>query len=318
MIIVTGGAGFIGSRLIQALNARHRTDIIVVDNLRNGKKFTNLVDCQIADYLDKEEFLDIVQRDQEIDGFIEVVFHQGACSSTTEWDGHYMMKNNFSYSKALLHYCQDRAIPLIYASSAAVYGSHCVFKEEPVYEKPLNIYGYAKMQFDCYVRNYLPRAKSQLVGLRYFNVYGFGEQHKGQMASVIFHWYQQLKNGAATIKLFGGCDGYADGEQRRDFIAVEDVVDINLWCWEHETSSGIFNVGTGISRTFNEVARAVIAWFGHGAIEYIPFPQHLQGNYQSFTQADINRLRQAGYRKSFTTLEQAVRTYLNDLSKQAF
>ncbi len=312
MIIVTGGAGFIGANLVEALNRRGRTDILVVDNLENGVKCLNLADLEIADYLDKRDFLERVRA-----GDLpapEAVFHQGACSATTEWNGRYVMDNNFEYSKVLLHWCEAHGAPFIYASSASVYGAGPNFTEGRENERPLNAYAYSKFLFDQYVRRRLPEARTQIVGLRYFNVYGPREGHKGSMASVAYHFNQQLKEGD-EVRLFEGSDGYGPGEQRRDFVYVGDVVDINLWFWDHLGVSGIFNAGTGRAQTFNDVARAVIAWHGRGRIRYIPFPDHLKGRYQSYTQADLTALRAAGYDRPFKTVEEGVRAYLDWLNR---
>lgn len=313
MIIVTGGAGFIGSNIVKALNARGRTDILVVDNLSSGVKFKNLADCEIADYMDKEDFIAQVAAGGKFGAKVEAVFHEGACSSTTEWDGRYMMRNNYDYSKTLLNYCLEKQASYIYASSASVYGAGRVFKEIREHEEPLNVYGYSKFLFDQYVRRILPAAKSQIVGFRYFNVYGPREQHKGSMASVAFHLNTQVRD-TGQVKLFEGCDGYGHGEQRRDFIYVGDAVDVNLWFLDHPEKSGIFNVGTGRSQPFNDIARAVIAWHGRGELEYVPFPDHLRGRYQSFTEADISALRAAGYDKPFKTVEQGVELYMERLN----
>jgi len=315
MIIVTGGAGFIGSNIVKALNERGRTDILVVDNLKNGIKFKNIVDCQIADYQDKQDFLHCLKTGQGLPSVVDAVFHLGACSSTTEWDGHYIMHNNYEYSKYLLHFCQDRQASYLYASSASVYGDGAIFKEDLSHEAPLNMYGYSKFQFDQYVRFYLAKhpAHSQVAGFRYFNVYGPREQHKGTMSSVAFHFNNQVKE-RAKVCLFEGCDGYENGEQRRDFVYVGDVVDVNLWFMDNSDKSGIFNVGTGRSQSFNDVANAVLTWHGKGEIEYIPFPEHLNGRYQSFTQADISHLRNVGYDKPFKTVEDGVKTYLDWLN----
>lgn len=313
MIIVTGGAGFIGSNIVRGLNKMGERDILVVDDLADGHKYKNIVDCEIADYMDKEDFLKHIQSGESFTQTIRAVFHEGACSTTTEWNGVFMMKNNYEYSKELLHFCLARKIPFLYASSAATYGGNRVFKEEREYEAPINVYGYSKYLFDQYVRRLLPKAESQIVGFRYFNVYGRGEAHKGSMASVAFHFNNQLKaNG--VLKLFAGSDEYADGEQRRDFVYVDDVVKVNLWFWQHPEVSGIFNLGTGRSQTFNEVAQAVIAWHGKGKIEYIPFPDHLKGHYQSFTEADISLLRKAGYQDSFHDVASGVKVYLDWLN----
>jgi ADP-L-glycero-D-manno-heptose 6-epimerase len=313
MIVVTGGAGFIGSNLVLGLNARGFHDILVVDNLGNGHKFRNLVDCRIADYLDKTTFIDRVRHGQFDGEGIEAVFHQGACSTTTEWNGRYMMENNYEYSKTLLDFCARKRIPLIYASSAAVYGGGTGFKEDTAHESPLNVYGYSKIRFDEYVRERRRNIGSQVVGLRYFNVYGPREAHKGGMASVAFHLNNQLRE-KGTIALFEGCDGYGDGEQRRDFVYVDDVVDVNLWFYDHREVSGIFNVGTGRSQPFNDVARAVLEFHGRGKLEYIPFPDHLKGSYQSFTEANLDALRATGCDHPFKSVEDGVRLYLQWLN----
>ena len=314
MIVVTGGAGFIGSNLVHALNGQGRDDVLVVDDLTDGTKFRNLADCAIADYLDRDDFLALAKAGAAPHGGIEAIFHLGACSATTEWDGRYMMANNYEYSKTLLHYCLERGIPFLYASSASVYGNGPVFRESPEYERPLNVYAYSKFQFDRYVRRLLPEAKSQVAGFRYFNVYGPREQHKGAMASVAYHFDRQLKENGC-VRLFAGSDGYGDGEQRRDFIHVGDAVAVNLWFWRHPAKSGIFNLRTGRSQTFNDVARAVLAWHGRGEIEYIPFPEHLKGRYQSFTEADMRAVRAAGYDAPFRRVEQGVAEYMGWLNE---
>lgn len=314
MIIVTGGAGFIGSNLVKGLNERGHNDVLVVDNLENGVKFKNLVDCEILDYLSKQDFIERIRQGDFFGHSVDAIFHCGACSSTTEWDGRYIMDNNYEYSKQLLHYCLGRRIPFIYASSASVYGDGSIFQERREHEAPLNMYGYSKFLFDQYVRRYLGTNGSQIAGFRYFNVYGPREQHKGTMSSVAFHFNNQLKE-SGRVRLFEGCDGYANGEQRRDFIYVGDVVDVNLWFMDNPGVSGIFNVGTGRSQSFNDVARAVLAWHERGEIDYIPFPDHLKGRYQSFTQADISALRAAGYETPFKTVEQGVKLYMDWLNQ---
>lgn len=309
MIIVTGGAGFIGSNLVKGLNERGIRDVLVVDDLTDGRKFRNLVDCEILDYLDKDAFLAAIQTGKDFGAPITAVLHQGACSTTTEWDGRYMMQTNYEYSKALFHYCNEHRIPFLYASSAAVYGASATFREEPAFEAPLNVYGYSKLLFDQYVRRHVSSVRSQVVGLRYFNVYGPRETHKASMASVAFHLNNQLL-ADGQVKLFAGCDGYGDGEQRRDFVYVGDVVDVNLWLLDNPAVSGIFNCGSGRSQSFNDVARAVLRYHQRGNIEYIPFPDHLRGRYQSFTEADMGALRGAGYRAPFKSVEDGVASYM--------
>ena len=310
MIVVTGAAGFIGSNLVLALNARGERNILAVDDLTDGTKFRNLAEATIADYMDKDEFLARVEKGELPQ--IRVLFHQGACSATTEWNGRFMMDVNFRYSRTLLHYCDEHGIPFIYASSASVYGmGHAGFREEATSERPLNMYAYSKFAFDQHVRASL--LATQVVGLRYFNVYGPREQHKGGMASTAFHFNNQLKE-RGECRLFSGSDGYGDGEQRRDFIHVDDAVAMNLWFWEHPDRSGLFNCGTGRAQPFNDVANAVIHWHGKGRIQYIPFPDHLAGRYQSFTQADLSRLRAIGYDREFLGVEEGVKKYLDWLN----
>ena len=313
MIIVTGGSGFIGSNLVRALNQRGENNILIVDHLLNGRKVHNIADLNIADYMDKKEFIERIDTPNFWRG-ITAVFHQGACSATTEWDGQYVMSNNYDYSKRLLHRCMEHGVPFIYASSASVYGNgERGFRVERHCEHPINMYAYSKFQFDQYVRHILPKVESTVVGLRYFNVYGPREQHKGAMSSTAFHFNHQIIS-TKTARLFEGCDGMANGEQKRDFVHVDEVVDVNLWFLDHPGLSGIYNVGTGTAETFNKVAEAVIAWHKEGVIEYIPFPEHLKGAYQSYTQADISGLRAAGYTKEFLTVKQGVSRYLGWLS----
>jgi len=314
MIIVTGGAGFIGSNIVKALNERGIDDILVVDNLQEGKKMLNIADLDIADYMAKEAFITAIDEDSDFGGNVQAIFHEGACSATTEWDGRFIMENNYEYSKALLHWCDRHQTQYLYASSASVYGAGSVFKEERQNEHPINMYAYSKFQFDQYVRRFLSQASaqthSQVVGFRYFNVYGPREQHKGSMSSTAFHFHNQIsENGIA--KLFAGTDGYENGEQRRDFVYIEDVVDVNLWFLDNPKQSGTFNLGTGRSQSFNDMAKAVVKWHGKGELSYIPFPEHLKGAYQSFTEADIGALRDAGYEKEFRNVETGVKCYLD-------
>ncbi len=315
--VVTGAAGFIGSKIVEALNRRGITEIIAVDNLQQSDRFRNLAGYEIADYLDQAEFLDELDT---LEGAVEAVLHQGACSDTTESDGRYMMDNNYRYSKQVLEWCQDEEVPLLYASSAAVYGAGPEFKEERRHEKPLNVYGYSKFLFDQYVRGMLQTRTAQVAGLRYFNVYGPNEQHKGRMASVAFHAFNQFR-AEGKVKLFVGSGGYGNGEQRRDFVHVDDVVGVNMWLLERRDVSGVFNCGTGRAQTFNDVATAVInavkgtqsstaELVSQGLITYIPFPEQLVGKYQSFTQADIGALRSAGYSRPFLSVEEGVGRYV--------
>jgi ADP-L-glycero-D-manno-heptose 6-epimerase len=316
MIIVTGGAGLVGSNIVAALNARGERDILVVDHLKNGRKMRNLADLDITDYMDRDDFLARIQSGHDF-GKVQAVFHEGACSATTEWDGQFIMRNNFEYSKVLLHWCQANRAQFFYASSASVYGmGENGFSESRACEKPINMYAFSKFQFDQYVRSLQGRLTSQVVGLRYFNVYGPREAHKGSMSSTPFHFnHQILTNGVARV--FAGTDGYANGEQQRDFVFVDDCVAVNLWFFDHPDKSGIFNLGTGRAQSFNDVVRAVIEWHGCGEVEFIPFPEHLKGAYQSYTQADISALRAAGYDAPFHSVEDGVRKYLDWLNSGA-
>ena len=326
--IVTGACGFIGSNIVKALNERGVTDVVAVDNLRKADKFRNLADCEIADYLDKEEFLDLVEAGQ-FDGAIDAIFHEGACSDTMETDGRYMMANNYRYSSSLLDFCLDQEVPYLYASSASVYGGGRTFQEAREHERPLNVYGYSKFLFDQVVRRHMAEAVSQVVGFRYFNVYGPREQHKGRMASVAFHHFNQYRE-TGKVKLFEGCDGYGNGEQSRDFVFIEDVVKVNMFFLDNPGKSGIFNLGTGRAQPFNDVATSTVnacralenkpalslgEMVEQGIVEYIDFPEALKGKYQSFTQADVGKLRAAGYRDDFATVEQGVAKYVRHLAE---
>ena len=315
MILVTGGAGFIGSNLVHALIARGE-QVLVVDDLEQGQKFSNLVDADIADFFRMEDFYQRLDRKDDVLRNVTAVFHQGACSDTTEWNGDYMMRVNYEYSKSLFEACTRASIPMIYASSAAVYGGGTQFVEARENEGPINLYGYSKHLFDRYVLQRSAQLDSQVVGLRYFNVYGPRENHKGRMASVALHLHHQIVENAEA-KLFAGFDGYGDGEQRRDFVYVDDVVAVNLWLLDNPHCRGVFNVGTGRSASFNDLANAVIAWHGKGAVKYVPFPDDLIGRYQSFTQANIDALRNAGYTHEFADVSSGVRRYLDWLQRNA-
>jgi len=327
MIVVTGAAGFVGSNNVKALNEQGRTDIIAVDNLTHADKFRNLVDCEIAEYIDKDQFLELVRANRLPRP--DVVFHQGACSDTMETDGRYMLENNYRYSLELLGWCQEQGAPLVYASSAAVYGLGPTFVEGREHERPLNVYGYSKFLFDQIVRRELPQLKAPVIGLRYFNVYGPREAHKGRMASVAFHHFNQFRSDA-RVRLFERSHGFADGEQRRDFIHVDDVVRANLHFWNAPVS-GIYNLGTGRAQAFNDVALAVVNTLREhsgqapvaleqaardGLIEYIAFPAALKGKYQAHTQADLTQLRSAGYGETFQTVEHGTASYVRWLLQQ--
>lgn len=336
-IVVTGAAGFIGANLIQGLNTRGLTDIIAVDDLTQGDKFRNLADLQISDYIDADTFYDDFTGGKF--GQIEAVFHEGACSDTMEQNGKYMMQNNFATSVQLFYACQKRGARLLYASSAATYGGSDTFREEPRFERPLNVYGYSKLLFDQRMRREcgldFGRAMAgktmQVVGFRYFNVYGPREQHKGRMASVAFHQFNQFK-ADNKVRLFGEYGGYAPGSQMRDFVFIDDVVAVNLWFFDHPGVSGIFNLGTGQAQPFNDVATAVVNTFRHaeqlptlstqelgakGLIEYITFPEALRGKYQCYTQADLSALRACGCGHQFADVQSGVTKYVQWLSKNS-
>lgn len=322
-IVVTGAAGLIGSNIVRALNLRGETGILAVDNLSRADKFRNLVDCDIADYIDKNDFRAALDAGA-FDGEIAAIVHQGACSDTMQTDGRYVMENNYRYSADLLAYCQAESVPLIYASSAAVYGAGPVFREGRENEKPLNVYGYSKFLFDQLVRRRWEDNTAQVVGLRYFNVYGPREAHKERMASVAFHCFNQYRE-TGKVKLFEGSGGYAAGEQHRDFISVEDVVKVNLFFLDHPGKSGIFNCGTGASQTFNDVAMATVNALrvaegkdaldlaelkSQGLIEYVPFLPGLKSKYQSYTEADVSALRAIGYAAPFFDVATGVTRYV--------
>ena len=296
-----------------------------MDNLSKGDKFVNLVGCEISDYLDKQDFISLIGSG-DFDGEITAILHQGACSDTMNHDGKYMMENNYQYTLELFEFCQAEEVPFLYASSAATYGKGTTFKEDRQYEGPLNVYGYSKFLFDQILRRRMAEGlTAQVAGFRYFNVYGPQEQHKGRMASVAFHNFNQYRE-TGKVKLFGGYDGYADGTQSRDFVSVEDVVKVNLYFLDNPDKSGIFNLGSGRAQPFNDVAVATVnACRRHegkpalslaelveqGILEYIDFPDALKGKYQSFTQADIGKLRAAGYSEPMLTVEQGVDRYVD-------
>ena len=327
-VVVTGAAGMIGSNLVHGLNAIGIDDIIAVDDLTDGPKYRNLLGARLSDYFDRSEFYDRFARGDF--GKVDAVLHEGACSDTMEHDGKYMMDTNYRCSKNLLDACQAQGVRLLYASSAATYGGSDTFREEPAFEQPLNVYGYSKLLFDNVVRRMLAQATSQVVGFRYFNVYGPREQHKGRMASVAFHHVNQFRE-TGKVKLFGEYGGYGAGGQTRDFIHVDDVVAVNLWFLQNPGHSGIFNLGTGRAQPFNDVAAATVnasraltglaplplgELVGQGLIEYIPFPDALVGKYQCYTQADDTRLRATGCDHAFADVATGVKRYVDWLSTQ--
>ena len=322
-ILVTGAAGFIGCNNVLALNREGITDVIAVDNLTRSEKFVNLAACRISDYFDKNDFIERVRAGTA--PVPEAIFHQGACSDTMETDGKYMMENNYRYTLTLFEWAQKLRIPFIYASSAATYGASTVFVEDLKNEGPLNVYGYSKYLFDQVLRSRMASLTAPVVGLRYFNVYGPHEQHKGRMASVAFHQYFQfLKEG--KVKLFEGCLGYGNGCQMRDFVYVEDVVSVAMHFMQ-AGKSGIFNCGTGRAQPFNDIALTVVNSLGNtnysleeavsrGLIEYIDFPAALKGKYQAFTQADLTALREkGGYEGTFRTVQEGTASYMEYLKK---
>ena len=328
-IVVTGAAGMIGSNLVHGLNALGITDVIAVDDLTDGPKYRNLLGAQLSDYFDKTEFYTRFAKGEF--GKVDAVLHQGACSDTMEHNGRYMLDNNYRCSKDLLDAAQAQGTRLLYASSAATYGGSAAFREEPAFEQPLNVYGYSKLLFDNVVRRMLPTSASQVVGFRYFNVYGPREQHKARMASVAFHHFNQFRE-TGKVKLFGDYGGYAPGQQNRDFVFVDDVVAVNLWFLQHPDQSGIFNLGTGRAQPFNDVALAAVnaarALKGdsalplselvrQGLVEYIPFPDALVGKYQSFTEADLSRLRATGCSHAFADVATGVKAYVGWLAQQS-
>ena len=325
-VVVTGAAGFIGSNLVHGLNAIGIDDIIAVDDLTDGPKYRNLLNAGVADYFDKDEFYGRFARGEL--GRVEVIFHEGACSDTMEHNGRFMLENNYRRSKELLDACQVQGTRLLYASSAATYGGSPVFREQPQHEQPLNVYGYSKLLFDNIVRRALPAVQSQVVGFRYFNVYGPREQHKGRMASVAFHHFNQFR-ARGRVDLFGEHAGFAAGTQSRDFVYVGDVVAVNLWFLQNPRASGIFNLGTGRAQPFNDVATAVVngcrrtrgepaltleQQLDGGLVGYIPFPAALQGKYQSYTQADLTNLRATGCDMQFVDVATGVARYVDWLS----
>jgi ADP-L-glycero-D-manno-heptose 6-epimerase len=320
MIIVTGGAGFIGSNLVHELNAYGISDILIVDNLASAGKFVNLHGARYIDYFDKRDFRRAIRENALGAGKIEAILHQGACSNTLVDDGVYMMDNNFQFTKEVLAFAVRQSAALVFASSAAVYGlsGPGCFTPTLENERPLNVYGYSKLAFDHYFRGQLANDTVPItaVGLRYFNAYGPREEHKGRMASVIYHFGEQIRK-IGELRLFSGSGGYADGEQRRDFVYVRDLAHLNMYFAQlgpyasksgprDKTYRGVVNAGSGMSRSFNDVAHALMAVFREVPIEYIPFPADLEGRYQHFTEADLTGLRELGCQLKMTPLEEGI------------
>jgi ADP-L-glycero-D-manno-heptose 6-epimerase len=312
MIIVTGGAGFIGSALIAALNKRQITDILVVDELSTDQKWKNLRNLSFADYVEKDDFLEMVIEDK-LDSSIDAVFHLGACSDTTETNASYLIKNNYEYSKLLAQWATADNIRFIYASSAATYGDGSAGfsddQEKIEILRPLNMYGYSKHLFDLWARRAGPLEK--IVGLKYFNVFGPNEYHKADMRSFCIKAFEQITS-TGKVRLFKSYKPeYADGEQLRDFIYVKDAVDMTLFFYDKPQLSGLFNIGTGKARTWNDLVKAVFAAMGKEPnIEYIEIPESIRNQYQYFTEADITKLQKAGYKKEITPLEDAIKDYV--------
>ncbi|MCE9594682.1 MAG: ADP-glyceromanno-heptose 6-epimerase [Planctomycetes bacterium] len=309
MYIVTGGAGFVGSNLVRGLNRRGITEIVIVDDLEQGDKHRNLNSLQFQEFVDYRDFLSRLEGTppwQKIDA----ILHQGACSDTMEKNGRLMLLVNTEYSKKLLAFAAGRC-PFLYASSAALYGDgDHGFVEEPRCEYPLNVYAFSKFLFDRHVRTVLPTAKSQIVGLRYFNVYGPQENHKGRMASVISKFHHQIR-ATQKLEIFEGSERF-----RRDFVWVGDTVDVNLWFLDHPERSGIFNCGSGRAESFRTLADEVKKHYAGARIAEVPFPKDLEGKYQRFTRADLGALRKTGCDVEFSTLEQGVAAYVGVLKNQ--
>ena len=312
MIVVTGGSGFIGTNLVRSLLKLNHKVLVIEELDRNSHKFKNIDALDIVDCIGHNVFIRDLLNDK-YKNKIEYIFHLGACSKTTEPDREYIMDVNLNYSKILFEYAANNNIKMVYASSASVYGSGSIFREDQANESSLNHYSESKLLFDNYVRENLDKVDSQIVGIRYFNVYGPYEQHKEVMSSVIFHFYNQIKD-TGKLKLFRGSHGYSDGEQRRDFVYVKDTIDIKIWFMQNNIS-GIFNVATGKSRSFNDVANSVLDFFNSGHIEYVDFPDGLEEQYQAFTEADLTNLRNVGYKGLSTELEDGIKSYLSFLSE---
>lgn len=312
MILITGSAGFIGSYLMGYLNKLGEDRILAVDKLGTKEKWKNLLGKRYIDFIDRDYFI------ENLGSFnnIKFIFHIGACADTTELNLDYLMNVNFSYSKRLFKYAEDKKIPFIYASSAATYGAGeygYTDQLDYIYNlRPLNPYGFSKQIFDEWILRQNDKPPFW-AGFKFFNVFGPNEYHKGRMASVVFHAYNQLKE-TKKIRLFKSHkDGYEDGEQKRDFVYVLDVCKVLVYFYEKQPKSDIYNLGTGTARTFNDLAKNVIKYSNiDGEIEYFDMPEDLRDKYQYFTEADISKLRNVGYDKDFSTLEESIKDYVTN------
>ena len=310
-VVLTGGAGFIGSCLLERLNRDGIENITVVDDIKNDAKWKNLSGKKFKDYIHKDEFLKLVCSDKITDA--GHIVHLGACSSTTNPDGEYMLRNNYEYSRCLAQWAVSRGIPFLYASSAATYGNGSLgyddSRETTLKLEPLNIYGFSKHLFDLWV--ILNGYENKVTGLKYFNVYGPNEYHKGEMRSVICKKFSEAA-AKGFISLFkSGRDDYRDGEFKRDFIYVLDAVEATRFFFAHPEKTGIYNLGSGSARSWNDLARALFSALGKETrIKYIPIPENLKEHYQYFTEAKIVKLREAGFTRPFISLEDGIRDYV--------
>lgn len=312
MIIVTGGAGFIGSCIVRKLNDEGLNDIVIVDNIANTEKWKNIRNKRFIKYVNKSEFLKQLADYEDVTAII----HMGACSSTTEKNFDYLWNNNFEFTKALWNYCADKRISFIYASSAATYGDGSQgFDDQMNIDSlmPLNGYGYTKQIFDLWVKHQACVFPRQHVGLKFFNVYGPNEYFKGPMASMIFHGFHQIRQDG-EIRLFkSDHPDYQNGEQLRDFVYVKDICNVVYWLLTNSNVSGLFNVGTGHARSFNELAEFTFQAMGLTPnIVYIDMPNHLRAKYQYYTKANIDSLRKNGYPLKISCLEDGVKEYVTE------
>ncbi len=316
MIVITGGGGFIGSCIVRTLNDNGMNNIVIVDDIASTEKWINLRNKKYNSYIHKRKFLEKLGSLEDV----ESIIHMGACSSTTEKNFDYLYNNNFEFTKCLWNYCAEHQISFIYASSAATYGDGMEgFDDQCDIDKlrPLNAYGYSKQIFDLWVKHQAKEFPSQYVGLKFFNVYGPNEYFKGSMASMVFHGFNEIKS-EGEIRLFKSYNSeYTDGKQLRDFVYVKDVCDVIMWFLDHSDVSGLFNVGTGNAQSFHELAEATFhALDLEPNIRFIDMPEELRNKYQYFTQAETKKLRYVGYDKSFHSIEDGVKDYVQEyLSK---